>query len=407
MRQKAESSGAALVKGIAMALEGANTVSNAMRQMNPDVVAAYPITPQTEIVQTFSEFVADGRVDTELITVESEHAAMSACIGAAAAGARAQTATAGAGLALMWECLWCASGLRLPIVMHVANRSLSAPINILCDQTDMMGARDAGWIQLYAENGQETYDNAIQSIRIAEHPDVMLPIMHGMDGFVLSHTMERVEVLPDEAVKQFIGTYEPAHPLLDVDHPVSVGTVDHWDYFFEHKRQQWEGMNNAPRVILEVAEEYGRLTGRRYGLVETYHLEDAELAIVMIGSAVGAAKVAVDGLRAEGVRAGLLKIRCFRPFPATVIAEALAGCKAVAALDRSSSFGGQGGPIFIEVCAALFNAGLQPRVVDYIFGLGGRDTVPAHIRQVYDDLAHIARGGDTHPVMRYLGLRDY
>jgi len=394
------------IKGEAVALEGANAVAHAMRQMNPDVVAAYPITPQTEIVQTFSEFVANGRVDTEFIAVESEHAAMSACIGASAAGARAQTATAGAGLALMWECLWCAAGLRLPIVMHMANRSLSAPLNILCDHTDAMGARDTGWVQLYGETGQEAYDNAIQAVRIAEHPKVMLPVMHGMDGFVISHTLERVEMLPDEVVKKFVGTYKPAHTLLDVEHPVTYGAFDHWDYFFEHRRQQWEGLTQALEVIPQVGEEYGKLTGRRYGYFEPYRLDDAELAVVIIGSAAGAARVAIDELRDKGVKAGMLKVRCFRPFPAKAVAEALKGCRVVAALDRSTCLGAQGGPLFVETCAALFSAGLRPSVVNYIYGLGGRDTVPAQIHQVYDDLARIAKTGRAEPVFRYLGLRE-
>ena len=259
-----------------MALEGDNAVAEAMRQVNPDVVAAYPITPQTEIVQTFSEFVAEGRVDTEFIPVESEHAAMSACIGAAAAGGRTQTATCGAGLALMWELLWCASGIGLPIVMHVANRSLSAPLNILCDHTDAMGTRDAGWIQVFAEDHQEVYDNAIQAVRIAEHTDVMRPVMSCLDGFVLSHTLAPVEILPDEVVRQFIGSYKPMYSLLDTDNPVTFGAFDHWDYFFEHKRQQWEGMTNALEVITEIGKEYGKLTGRYYGLIEPYQLDDAE-----------------------------------------------------------------------------------------------------------------------------------
>jgi len=290
--------------------------------------------------------------------------------------------------------------------MHMANRSLSAPLNILCDHTDAMGARDTGWVQLYGENGQEAYDNAIQAVRIAEHPQVMLPVMHGMDGFVISHTLERVEVLPDEVVKEFVGTYKPAHSLLDVEHPVTYGAFDHWDYFFEHRRQEWEGMAQALEVIPQVGEEYGRLTGRGYGLFQPYRLDDAELAIVIIGSAAGAARVAIDELRGRRVKAGLLKIRCFRPFPAAAVAEALRGCQAVAVLDRCHCFGGQGGPLFIETCAALFNAGLRPKVVNYIYGLGGRDTVPAQIEEVYADLGKVAKTGGTEPVVRYLGLRE-
>lgn len=395
------------VTGEIRALEGDMVVAEAMRQINPDVVAAYPITPQTEIVQTFSGFVADGRVDTEFIAVESEHAAMSACMGASAAGARALTATCGAGLALMWEILWCASGLRCPIAMAVVNRSLSAPLNILTDQTDMMGARDAGWIQIYAEDHQEVYDNALQAVRIAEHPDVMLPIMHGLAGFVLGHTLGRVEILPDEVVKQFVGEYKPPYSLLDVEHPTTFGAFDHWDYFFEHKRQQWEGMDKALKVIVDIGQEYGRLTGRYYGLVEPYRLEDAEVAIVIIGSATGAVRVAVDEMRAQGIKAGILKIRCFRPFPTQAIADALKDLKIVAVLDRSNCFGAEGNPVFVETCSVLFQRGLSPKVVDYIYGLGGRDTVPAEFCQVYQDLVNIAETGVTEPVVRYLGLRDF
>ena len=394
------------VVGKAMALEGDMVVAEAMRQINPDVVAAYPITPQTEIVQTFSGFVADGLVDTEFIAVESEHAAMSACIGASAAGARAMTATCGAGLALMWEMLWCASGMRLPIVMAVVNRSLSAPLNILTDQTDMMGCRDAGWVQLYGENHQEVYDNAVQVLRIAEHPDIMLPVMHGLAGFVLGHTVGRVEILPDEAVREFVGEYKPAYPLLDIGHPVTVGAFDHWDYFFEHRRQQWQGMENALRVISEIGEEFGKLTGRRYGLVEPYLLDDAEVAIVIIGSGAGAVRVAVDDMRHAGIKAGMLKIRSFRPFPGAAVAEALRGREAVAVLERSSCFGGEGSPVFVEVCTALSRRGVSPKLVNYIYGLGGRDTVPAEFCQVYRDLLQIVASGDAEPVFRYLGLRE-
>lgn len=394
------------VKGRIMALEGDNVVAEAMRQVNPDVVAAYPITPQTEIVQTFSEFVADGLVSTEFIPVESEHAAMSSCIGAAAAGGRVQTATCGAGLALMWELLWCASGMRLPIVMHVANRSLSAPLNILCDHTDAMGARDAGWIQIFGENHQEVYDNAIQAVRVAEHHDIMLPVMTNLDGFVLSHTLGRVEILPDEVVRQFIGSYKPKHSLLDVDHPVTFGACDHWDYFFEHKRQQWEGMENALRVVVEIGEEYGRLSGRYCGLVEHYRLEDAEVATVIMGSSAGAMRVAVDELRAQGIKAGMLKVRCFRPFPTNAVVGALKDKKAVAVMDRSSCFGGVGNPLFLEVSSALFAHHLPTNVVNYVYGLGGRDTVPEHFRRVYHDLLDIVKGGALEPVHRYLGLRE-
>jgi len=396
----------AKVKGTPVALDGDRAVAEAMRQVNPDVVAAYPITPQTEIVMRFSEFVANGEVVTEFIPVESEHAAMSATIGASAAGGRAQTATAGAGLAFMWEVLWVASGMRLPIVMHLVNRSLSAPLNIHCDHSDSMGARDAGWVQLYDESVQEAYDNAIQALRIAEHPDVMLPTLHALDGFILGHGLERLEVLPDDAVKEFIGTYTPAHPLLDVDHPVTYGAMDLADYFFEHKRQQAAAMEKALEVIPQIGEEFGRLTGRHYGLTEGYRLDDADFVAVALGSTAGTARIVVDELRGQGIKAGLLKLRCFRPFPAAAVAEALGNRKAVAVLDRSLSFGAQGNPLFLEVVTTLYTHGFSPKVLNYAYGLGGRDTVPALIHQVYKDLVEIDRTGLAGPPLRFLGVRE-
>ena len=395
------------VKGETVALEGDLVVAEAMRQINPDVVAAYPITPQTEIVQGFSEFVANGEVDTEFIAVESEFAAMSATIGAAAAGARAMTATCGAGLALMWELLWCASGMRIPVVMTVVNRSLSAPLNILTDQTDMMACRDTGWIQIYAENHQEVYDNTLQAIRICAHPDIKIPIMSGLAGFVLGHTLGRVEILPDEVVRAFVGEHHPDHPLLDLAHPVTVGAFDHHDNFFEHKRQQWQAMDNALKVIPEIGEEFGRLTGRYYGHIDPYCLDDADLAIVIIGSGAGALRAAIDEMRADGFKVGMLKLRTFRPFPADAVAEALRGKKAIAVMDRVTCFGGEGTPTFAEVCQALFTRNIAAKVVNYIYGVGGRDTVPAEFCQVYRDLQHVAETGDTAPVRRYLGLRDF
>ena len=394
------------VKGKVAALDGDRAVAHAMRQMNPDVVAAYPITPQTEIVQTFSEFVANGEVDTEFVPVESEHAAMSVCIGACAAGGRAQTATAGAGLALMWEVLWVASGTRLPIVMHVVNRSLSAPLNIHCDHSDAMGARDAGWVQLFGESVQEAYDNAIQTVRIAEHPDVMLPTLQALDGFILGHGLERLELLPDEAVRAFIGEYKPPYALLNVEQPVTYGPMDLTDYFFEHKRQQADAIEKALDVVPMVGEEFGKMSGRSYGLIEGYRLEDAEFATVALGSSVGTIRLAVDALREKGIKAGVLKVRCFRPFPAAAVAEALRGKKAIAVLDRAISFGAQGNQLFLEVVSALFTHGLAPRVVNYVYGMGGRDTLPHQFQAVYQDLIDIDRDGISGPPLRYLGVRD-
>jgi len=398
-----------MAKSKIMALDGAHAAAEAMRQINPDVVAAYPITPQTEIVQTFSNFVADGLVDTEFIAVESEHAAMSCCIGASAAGGRVMTATASAGLALMWEVVYVAASLHLPIVMSVVNRALSAPLNIHCDHSDSMGARDAGWIQLYSENPQEAYDNAIQAVRIAER--LSLPVMVMQDGFITGHGVERVEVLDDGAVKGFIGEYKPAHSLLDVDNPATYGTWDMYDFYFEHKRQQTDALSKAMPVIAEVGEEYGKLTGRRYGIFDAYEMDDAEIAIVVLSSSAGTARMVVRGLREQGVKIGLIKPRVFRPFPAKEFAEAFADVKAVGVLDRSIAFGtmnGLGaGPLYLELCAALFAAGnTTTKVADYIFGLGGRDIIPAYIEQAAQDLTEIAETGEVKQLVNYLGLRE-
>ncbi|HOK70751.1 MAG TPA: pyruvate ferredoxin oxidoreductase [Bacillota bacterium] len=385
---------------------GNEAVAEAMRQINPDVVAAYPITPQTEIVQIFSSFVANGKVDTEFVTVESEHSAMSATVGASAAGARAMTATSANGLAFMWEVVYIAAAMRLPIVMPVVNRALSGPLNIHCDHSDTMGARDSGWIQIFSENAQEAYDNTIQALRIAENSNVLLPVMVTMDGFIISHAMEVMEILEDEKVREFIGEYVPENPLLDVDNPVTIGPIDLQDWNFEHKRQQAEAMRNAKPVILEVAKDYAKLTGREYGLFEEYRMEDAEVAVVVLGSTAGTAKAVVDELRADGVRAGLLKIRVFRPFPAEEIAEALKDVKAVAVMDRSDSFNAVGGPVFGDVRSALYDVENGPRIVDYIYGIGGRDVTPVHIRTVYADLAKIADTGQVENLLTYLGVRE-
>ncbi|MGQ9517216.1 MAG: pyruvate ferredoxin oxidoreductase [Anaerolineae bacterium] len=392
-----------------MALDGNAAVAHVMRQINPDVVAAYPITPQTSTVQTFAEFVANGLVKTEYVTVESEHSAMSACIGAAAAGARVMTATSSAGLAFMWEMLYIAASYRLPIVMLDVNRALSGPINIHCDHSDTMGAREAGWIQIFSECPQESYDNIIQAVRIAEHPDVLLPVMVMHDGFITSHGMERVELLSDEEVRQFVGEYKPAMPtLLDVYHPVTYGPIDFYDYYFEHKRQQVEGMAHAQEVILEVAREFEKLSGRKYGLFEAYRLEDAEVAIVVLSSTAGTTKTVVDKLRAQGKKVGLLKPRVFRPFPAKEIADALRHLKAVAVMDRSISFGAMhnAGPLYLDVLSAQRIYGGNMPAVDYIFGLGGRDIVPAQIESVYDDLFRILETGQVERLVTYLGVRE-
>ncbi len=390
------------------ALAGNEAVATAMRQINPDVVAAYPITPQTSTVQKFADFVADGLVDTEFVTVESEHSAMSACVGASAAGARVMTATSANGLALMWEIVYIAASNRCPIVMSLVNRALSAPINIHCDHSDVMGIRDSGWIIIFSEDGQEAYDNLIQAVRIAEHPDVLLPVAVCQDGFITSHGMERVEIYDDEDVKAFVGTYEPKWPLLDIEHPKTYGPLDFYDYYYEHKRQQVEAMENAQQVVLDVAAEFKEKFGREYGLFEKYRLDDAEVAVVVLNSTAGTAKVVVDQLRDEGLKVGLLKPRLFRPFPAQELAQALSHLKAVAVMDRSISFGAMGnaGPLYLELAAALATHGVHIPIADYVYGLGGRDILPHEIEQVYRDALQIAATGRVEQMVTYLSVRE-
>ena len=399
-------------------LNGDNAVAFAVKQCDVDVVAAYPITPQTIIVEKFSEYVADGEVETAFVCVESEHSAMTCCITASATGARTFTATASAGLALMHEMLGVASGCRTPIVMSVVNRALSAPINIHCDHSDAMCERDIGWIQIYAENSQEAYDSIIQAFRIAEDLDVTLPTMVGLDGFVLSHTLENVDVLPDEAVKQFVGIRQIPMVMnhegklvpfkLDPANPLTIGPLDLQDYYFEHKRQQEESMRKALDVIKQVHDDYAEQSGRSYGngLVEAYKLEDAEIAAVCMGSTAGTIKTVVDELRANGIKAGLLRIRAFRPLPVEDIINNLSGKKAVAVMDRACSFGGNGGPLFHEIRHAIYDLPDKPKLVNRIFGLGGRDIPPYMIDGIYKELQKIAETGEMERMVQFIGLRE-
>ena len=387
-----------------MALTGNEAVAYAMMQINPDVVAAYPITPQTALMQKFADFVADGEVDTQFVLVESEHSAMSAVVGAAAAGARAMTATAANGLALMWEILYIAASTRLPIVMPVVNRALSAPINILCDHSDTMGARDSGWIQLFSENAQEAYDNTIQAVRIAEHRDVLTPVMVTLDGFIISHGLEVVEVLDKEAVQDFVGEYEPAYTLLDPEHPITFGPIDFSDYYMEHKRSQVDGIEAARRVIPEVGREFGKRFGRSYGMIEEYGTDGAEALLVALGSTAGSAKAVVDDMRERGLPVGLVKIRAFRPFPYEELREALGKAKAVAVMDRSISFGAQAGPLALEVRSALY--GLSLPVRDYIYGLGGRNITLEEIEDILQEALEMAKTKEAEPLVKYVSVRE-
>lgn len=390
---------------IIKALTGNEAAAYAMKQIDPEVVAAYPITPATEIVQIFGDYVNNGQVSTEMILVESEHSAMSACVGASAAGARVMTGTSSAGLALMWEILYVAASSRCPIVMCNVNRALSAPINIHCDHSDSMGARDSGWIQIYSENTQEAYDNLIQAVRIAEDPAVRLPVMIMYDGFIISHSMEGIEIAADSAVKAFIGPCRPPRWLLDTDHPYSLGPLDLQDFCFEHKMTQTQGTLAAPAVIRKIGQEFGATFGRSYGLFETYRLEDADEALVMIGSTAGTTKDVIDELRETGRRVGLLKIRLFRPFPMTEIRDALAHVKAVGVLDRHESFSGNGGPLFTEVRSALYDLPSRPKIQGIVYGIGGRDIFPTDIHVLYRELEAATHGKEL-PTVTYLGVRE-
>ena len=387
-------------------LSGNEAVAEALRQINPDVMAAFPITPSTEIPQYFSKLVANGQVDSEFIPVESEHSAMSAVIGAQSAGARSVTATSSAGLALMWEELYLAASNRLPCVLTLVNRALSGPININCDHSDSMGARDAGWIQIYAENNQEVYDNLVMAYRIGEHKDVMLPVMICQDGFITSHAVENIELLEDKDVKDFVGEYEPENYLLNPECPMAVGPYSVSNYYFEAKRAQAQALKNAKQVTLDVAKEFEQISGRKYGLFEEYRMDDAEVAVVIIGSAAGTTKDAVDELRDQGKKVGLIKIRLFRPFPASEIAEALKGVKAVALMDRTESYNDNCGPIGAEVTTALYRAKSDCLAVNYVYGLGGRDVRVKDMIGIYNELEKIAESGEIIDPYRYMGVRE-
>ena len=386
-------------------MSGNEAVAYAIKQINPDVMAAFPITPSTEIPQMVSTFIANGEIDTEFIPVESEHSSMSATMGACAAGTRAITATSSCGLAYMWEVLYVAASDRLPIVLALVNRALTGPININCDHSDSMGARDAGWIQIYAENNQEAYDNYIQAFRIAEHPDVRLPFMACQDGFITSHAVENIELIEDDKVKAFVGEYNPEQYLLNPDMPMAVGPYANSPFYMETKMNQRIAMKNAKKVILDVAKEFEAISGRKYGFFEEYKLDDAEYAIVIMGSAAGTTKDAVDSLREQGIKAGLLKLRVFRPFPGEEIAKALSHVKAIAILDRAESFSAYGGPLGSEIKSALYDAKSNAAAVNYFYGIGGRDYTVELACSVYDDLIKITDGTGEAENFKYLGLR--
>lgn len=387
-------------------MSGNEAVATALRQINPDVFPAFPITPSTEIPQYFSNYVSNGLVDTEFITVESEHSSMSAAMGASAAGARALTATSSAGLAFMWEVLGVAASSRLPVALAAVCRALTGPLNINCDHSDTMGARDSGWIQLYAEDNQEAYDNMVMAFNVAEHKDVMLPIMICQDGFITSHAMMNMELLDDETVKAFVGEREPSEYLLNPDETFAVGPYAVSDYYMESRKAQAHAMENAKQVILDVARDFEKISGRKYGLIEEYQMDDAEYAVVIIGSAAGTTKDAIDKMRADGDKVGLIKVRSFRPFPGKEIAQSLKKCKAVAVMDRSEAFSTNGGPLGAETMQAMYTEKCSALTIDIMYGIGGRDVRVEDMINVYETLKNIAETGETGPTYRYMGLRD-
>ena len=385
-------------------LSGNEAVAVAMRQINPDVMGAFPITPSTEIPQYFSSFIADGLVDTEFIAVESEHSAMSTCLAASAAGARAVTATSSAGLAFMWELLYVTASSRLPVTMAVVNRALTGPININNDHSDSMGARDSGWLQIYAETNQEVYDNFIQAMPIAE--SCRLPIMVCQDGFITSHGVSNIALVEDDKVKGFVGEYRPENYLLKHENPLAVGPYGTSPYYMEFKRQQAQAMKDVMPVIMDVAECFERMIGRQYGFFEEYMMDDAEVALVAIGSSAGTGKEAVDRLRSEGKKVGLIKLRVFRPFPRIPLAEAMCKVKAVAIMDKAESFSNSGGPLFNEARSSLYDLRDKPYCINYIYGLGGRDIRVEDFYDIFQDLFVIAENDDPGDVYRYIGVRD-
>ena len=388
-----------------MGMTGDEAVAHAAKQSNVDIVAAYPITPQTIIVERFSKYVADGEVHTGYVCVESEHSALSACIGSSLTGARVFTATSSQGLALMHEMMYIASGLRCPIVMGVANRALSAPINIHGDHSDMMGSRDSGWIQIYVENAQEAYDWTIQAFKIAEDEDVQLPVSVNLDGFIITHCMEGVDVLDDSVVSRFLQTRKPLFKL-DPEKPITVGALCFTDYYYEFKRQQVEAFSRVQAVLDRVAKEFKGVSGRSYSDIQTYGMEDAEAAVLCLGSTAGTAREVAHKLRAEGKKVGVVKVWLYRPFPIDEVRAALKNVKALAVFDKAISFGAQYGAVCSDVVSALHTVDKSPRIFNVIFGLGGRDVKPSDIEHVFNEALETARSGVVKHETWFLGVRE-
>ena len=388
-------------------IEGSEAVALAAKLADVDVISAYPITPQTRIVETLSRYVADGELDAEFIKVESEHTALSACVGAAAIGSRVFTATSSQGLALMHEMLYVAAGCRLPIVMAVTNRALSAPLNICCDHSDSMAERDSGWIQFYVESSQEAFDTTLQAFKISEDRRLLLPVIVCLDGFILSHVIEAVEVLDRDAVAKFLPKFNPKY-VLDTNHPITMGAWASPEFYLEFKIQQDEALREAKKCIVEVNEQYGRLFGRKYGngLIETVQIEDADVVLITLGSMTGAARVAVNKLRDNGRRVGLLRIRSFRPFPAEEIREAVKTTKVIAVASRDVSLGSFGGVALSEVRSALYESNEKPHVIGCVLGLGGRDIKVEDFLTIAEKAYEVLRRDTVEKDFEFIGTKE-
>ncbi len=388
-----------------LGLTGDEAVAYAAKQCKVDVVSAYPITPQTIIVEQFSRYVADGEVQTEFICVESEHSATSACVGASLTGARVFTATASQGLALMHEMLYIASGLRCPIVMAVANRALSPPLNIHGDHSDMMGSRDCGWVQIYGENVQETYDLILQAFKVAEDQEVLLPVTVNLDGFSVTHCMERLEVLEDEDVDKFLPPRTAGYTLNPAK-PLTMGAWATPDYYTEFKRQQVDALEKSMDRVKRVGEEYRRLTGRRYGVLESYGMEDAEAAVLCLGSTAGTARIVAEEMREKGKRVGVVKLRLYRPFPVEELFSAIKNLKALVVMDKALSFGAPYGALCSDTLAALYGFKADVKVFNAVYGLGGRDVRPVDLEVLFNEALNVAETGFIEEPVKFVGVRE-
>ena len=388
-----------------IAVTGDDAVAIAAKAVNPDVVAAYPITPQTIIVERFADFVADGEVDTEFVTVESEHSAMSACVGASSAGARVFTSTASAGLLLMYEIVFIAASSRTPIVMALANRAISGPINIHGEQTDQLLLRDSGWISLFCEDNQEAHDHTVLAFRIGEHSDVLLPVAVGLDGFILSHAIEGIEPVSREEAMNFLGGDRQTDFKLTTSNPMSIGLLHLQDYYMEARAQVRDAQERARKVILDTFAEWENFTGRKYNPIESYMMEDAEFAFITMGSSAGNARTTVDELRAKGEKVGLIKIRVYRPFWGDKIVELCKNLKGLISIERAHSFGGPGGILGMDIKSALYGSGVSPLLAEYTIGLGGRDTLIEGYHGMYNRAIKAFEEGKNLPIF-WWGVRE-